>query len=664
MSIIQNLTSNRPVVQVDGRIIKQNASESQESLRSLETGERLSGKIISMTDEGGVKNAQIRLGDDMVISAKLQDGMNLREGQVVSFEVRGVSNQITLTPLYENTAVDPTTLKALNAAGIEVNQDTVNMVKSMMENGMGIDKNSLNTMHDIINSHPNTDASTLVQMKALDIPINEQNVLQFESYKNYEHQVVETMNSIMDDLPEAYNQLVQNGEGKAANDLYGGILDMLSKGVEQMEQMTVGKETAVIPEGNMVNPEVANTNTSNTGTIVMQEQGMETGEANTNAAVEAETVKAEAETGDTLLKATEAGDNTSEKVNPEAADNSNSEAKINPETGEKVAVKDMPETAENAVLKGSPEAAEGAQKGASLQGEPIQGQAPKAEAPTITLSNNFANIIKELNTNTGTAGPQMQKLIAQLQSDSHAKIDQTALLKELAEAYTSSAHSSEGAEKAFTKLFGNNEYNKLMKSIMQDEWLLKPDDVSVKENVQNLYERLNAQAKQLTQQLTTALGSDSKVAQSAANLQNNIDFMNQLNQMFHYVQLPLKMADQEAHGDLYVYSNGKRKFEPGDTVSAILHLDMDNLGPLDVYVKMKDNNVKTNFYVADESVIDLIAEHIDELSDRLNKRGYNMEARMMLHTDQDTDSEDPPVEAILDAKKTAFLSMTSFDARA
>ena len=664
MSIIQNLTSNRPVVQVDGRIIKQNASESQESLRSLETGERLSGKIISMTDEGGVKNAQIRLGDDMVISAKLQDGMNLREGQVVSFEVRGVSNQITLTPLYENTAVDPTTLKALNAAGIEVNQDTVNMVKSMMENGMGIDKNSLNTMHDIINSHPNTDASTLVQMKALDIPINEQNVLQFESYKNYEHQVVETMNSIMDDLPEAYNQLVQNGEGKAANDLYGGILDMLSKGAEQMEQMTAGKETAVIPEGNMANPEVANTNTSNTGTIVMQEQGMETGEANTNAAVEAETVKAEAETGDTLLKATEAGDNTSEKVNPEAADNSNSEAKINPETGEKVAVKDMPETTENAVLKGSPEAAEGAQKGASLQGEPIQGQAPKAEAPTITLSNNFANIIKELNTNTGTAGPQMQKLIAQLQSDSPAKIDQTALLKELAEAYTSSAHSSEGAEKAFTKLFGNNEYNKLMKSIMQDEWLLKPDDVSVKENVQNLYERLNAQAKQLTQQLTTALGSDSKVAQSAANLQNNIDFMNQLNQMFHYVQLPLKMADQEAHGDLYVYSNGKRKFEPGDTVSAILHLDMDNLGPLDVYVKMKDNNVKTNFYVADESVIDLIAEHIDELSDRLNKRGYNMEARMMLHTDQDTDSEDPPVEAILDAKKTAFLSMTSFDARA
>ena len=203
-----------------------------------------------------------------------------------------------------------------------------------------------------------------------------------------------------------------------------------------------------------------------------------------------------------------------------------------------------------------------------------------------------------------------------------------------------------------------------MKNVMQEEWLLKPDDVSVKENVENLYTRLNSQAKQLTQQLTESLGAGSKVAQSAMSLQNNIDFMNQINQMFHYVQLPLKMADQNAHGDLYVYSNGKKKFEPGDTVSAILHLDMDNLGPIDVYVKMRDMNVKTNFYVADDSVIDLIAEHIDELNERLNKRGYTMEAKMMLHTDQDDNSEDPPVSSLLDAKKTPFLSTTSFDARA
>ena len=278
MSIIQNLTQNRPVVQVDGRIVNQNAAKTQESLRSLETGERLSGKIISMSDENGVKNAQIRLGDDTVISAKLQDGMYLKEGQNISFEVRGTSGQITLTPLYENTSVDPTALKALNAAGIEVTQDTVNMVKTMMENGMGIDKNSLNEMKQLVNTHPKAEVTSLVQMKALDIPVTQQNIQQFESYKNYEHQVVETMKSIMDDLPEAYNQLVQSGEGQKANDLYGGILDMLSKGAEHMEQTMVRGESVeqaltqnAAPGINPENGEVAGS--ANGETAIIGENG-------------------------------------------------------------------------------------------------------------------------------------------------------------------------------------------------------------------------------------------------------------------------------------------------------------------------------------------------------------------------------------------------------
>ena len=134
--------------------------------------------------------------------------------------------------------------------------------------------------------------------------------------------------------------------------------------------------------------------------------------------------------------------------------------------------------------------------------------------------------------------------------------------------------------------------------------------------------------------------------------------------MFNYIQLPLKMSESDSHGDLYVYSNGKKKFEQGDTVSAILHLDMDNLGPVDVYVKMKDNNVKTNFYVADEEILDLIEEHLDMLTERLQKRGYNVQAKMMLHTDKDTDGEDAPVDEMFDINKMDIISVTSFDARA
>ena len=103
--------------------------------------------------------------------------------------------------------------------------------------------------------------------------------------------------------------------------------------------------------------------------------------------------------------------------------------------------------------------------------------------------------------------------------------------------------------------------------------------------------------------------------------------MNQLNQMFQYIQLPLQMAGQNANGDLYVYRNKNKKMSEDGSVSAILHLDMDNLGPVDVYVKLKDTKVTTNFYVADDSVIELLNDNIHILNERLEKRGHKHEKR-------------------------------------
>ncbi len=632
MSNIQNVTANRGLVQVDGKIVNQNYGKQQTQIVSLGTGDRVSGKILSMSNDSGNKNAQIKLLDNTVISAKLSDGMSLKEGQYVSFEVRGTSDShITLTPLYENTSVDPTALKALFAAGLEPTEDNLSMVRSMMENGMPIDKESLNSMQQVISLHPNTESSTLVQMKALNIPITEENIKQFESYKNYEHQMVETMDSIMDDLPEAYNSLAQNGEGKNANNLYGDILKMISEGYEQIEQATTTGNSSVAVAGEDT------TITEGAFKTMPQLQGFEvqTGETTT---LQSNTMQ-----NDMPLQATE-----------NLADSE--EAQIKLETEENIsanASKDFDQNAGKAMLSS-----------ALSEIDEVQLNNVVQNTKSVTVSGELAMIIKDLQQNTGFSGAEIAKLITASNTGESVQIDQAQLMKELAEAYTQSDTSSESAQNAFSKLFSNDDFNKIMKDAIKDQWLLDPKDVSSKENVEALYNRLNAQVKQLTGTLTEALGADSKIAQSATGLQNNINFMNQLNEMFNYIQLPLKMSEQDTHGELYVYSNGKRKFEPGETVSAILHLDMDNLGPLDVYVKMKDKNVKTNFYVADEATIDLIEDHIDILNERLNKRGYNMEAKMMLHTDMDDDSEDAAVSEMLNVKKMPVISMQSFDARA
>lgn len=44
--------------------------------------------------------------------------------------------------------------------------------------------------------------------------------------------------------------------------------------------------------------------------------------------------------------------------------------------------------------------------------------------------------------------------------------------------------------------------------------------------------------------------SNTSLAKAVSNLQGNIEFMNQINNAYHYVQIPLRMSNQNAHGDL------------------------------------------------------------------------------------------------------------------
>jgi flagellar hook-length control protein FliK len=123
--------------------------------------------------------------------------------------------------------------------------------------------------------------------------------------------------------------------------------------------------------------------------------------------------------------------------------------------------------------------------------------------------------------------------------------------------------------------------------------------------------------------------SESSVAQSAGALSDNVNFMNQLNEFVNYVQLPLKMAGEDANGELYVYTNRKNLSNSDGNFSALLHLDMEHLGPMDVYVTMRDyTKVNTNFYLQTEELLDFIEAHIDELTKRLTDKGYDTSMRV------------------------------------
>lgn len=222
--------------------------------------------------------------------------------------------------------------------------------------------------------------------------------------------------------------------------------------------------------------------------------------------------------------------------------------------------------------------------------------------------------------------------------------------------------SEEGAEdkSALFAMLDGKEFKSIMKSEMSRQWLILPEEVAKEHSVEKLYERLNSQMKQLNQTLAQTVRGDTPLARTVANVSNNIDFMNQMNQAFTYVQLPLKMQGKEAHGELFVYTNKKNLAREDGTVSALLHLDMEHLGSVDVHVALTDQKVSTKFYLKDDRALDLIADHIDILNERLNKRGYSMSAQFLNKPD-DTNVMD---EILEQNKNISVLSGYSFDARA
>ncbi len=212
------------------------------------------------------------------------------------------------------------------------------------------------------------------------------------------------------------------------------------------------------------------------------------------------------------------------------------------------------------------------------------------------------------------------------------------------------------------RLFAGKELEGLLKAEVSRQWLIDPRDVADPHKVEQLYERIREQSMRLHEAIQTAGKADLPVARSVQNLQNNVDFMNQMNHMFAYIQLPLKLAGNNAHGDLYVYTNKKNLAAKDGNVSALLHLDMEHLGALDVYVAMQQNKVNTNFTLQDESALDLIEQHISLLDERLMKRGYALKAQFQIKEEV---KEGGIMQTILNQEKNiSVLSRTSFDMRA
>ena len=172
------------------------------------------------------------------------------------------------------------------------------------------------------------------------------------------------------------------------------------------------------------------------------------------------------------------------------------------------------------------------------------------------------------------------------------------------------------------RIYHSDRFREILTKAFTDKWTLAPEEVGDKQKVEQFYTRLSAESEKLSQLMQEA-DTNHAAGSGAKNIHENISFMNELNQSFQYVQLPLKMAGKNANGELYVYTNKKNLAKKGGTLTALLHLDMANLGPMDVKISLEtEKAMLTTRFCLNEDVVAFMQEHMEELTQRLTRAGY------------------------------------------
>ena len=297
-----------------------------------------------------------------------------------------------------------------------------------------------------------------------------------------------------------------------------------------------------------------------------------------------------------------------------------------PEPGVDVTV--TPEEAEQTPVKPSATAPEA-----------VPGQKTIIEEPTETAPDNGQTIKENPGAEKTQEAPQLQNLQKLLKQGLETK--DIPLLRSI-------LHNSKVAE--------------LPAKLLADRWSIKPEDVESPERVEELYQKLGKQLKGLSNLLEENGQRGSSAYQNVTNLSQNVDFLQQINQTYAYIQLPLHLRQGEHKtGELFVYTNKKNLAKKDGQVSALLHLDMEHLGPLDVYVALKDTKVSTKFYVQNDTILDYLEANMDVLTERLQKRGYDCKCETTLHTELQQTAQ--AMAPLLKTEGSVPVAQYAFDVR-
>lgn len=514
----------------NGNAIRQTAQITGNMLLAqMQPGSTFSGDIIDVRGYA----IKILLGDEKTLDATTADSKNLNIGDHITFNVSSNDGKtVMIKPIKINNFNTNVLLKALEAAEVPTNDRNIKVVKTMMQNEMSIDKQSLSEMIKKVDTLEAEEPQDVVMMERHGIPLSKENVQQFAAYRNCEHRIMAQVDTVATQIPEILEEALQSNDSQTVASLGKEIIRLLNDDVDTTA--TYNKM-----------------NTSEDGTVkVIQKE---------NSYIKEQAVE----------------------------NNSEDEAFL-----EKLNIKD-----------------EG-----------------------VVLSVNTYN-------------------------DSKIKLTTEQVLGKL-----NNLNSEELKEFLVSVEFKDYIKDKVEKNFELNVNRLGDNETEVKENVKKLYERLDKKTELLMNLLENSGNKDNILYQTTSNMRNNMQFMQDLSQMAAYIQLPVKLNESKAHGDLYVFNRKNGKPVNKDSITAFLHLDLEHLGATDVDVLLEGKTLKTQFSLKDITSVKLVEEHLDELKERLTKRGYSVTLNVLVMPD--SSNENAFMNMLENDKPQISIKRYSFDVRA
>ena len=543
------------------------------SLSELSKGMIFEGTVNS------VRGNQVRLAlsNGQQITARLAGKLSFQQGQSVFFQVKSNDGySVEIRPYtVDGAGANLTLMDALKAAGLPVDGANLSMVNKMMEEQMPIDKTSLNQMYQIAQDNPEINVTTLVELKKFGLEITPENASQFENYLNDKQAITNAMDSFFDELP---------------NVLSSEELSMYRLAAQSRDILSI--VTDGLPEDVMVEQEYSD---------MSQYDALISGDAQTS-------------TKSRLFDVGELFESLNGTVETETVTDGEGITGTVSENVQESAALDM--TADEAAgTQNTENVAEDTQNAANTQ-------AAVNEQPSQSIPNTLGSILSD--EQIDQLNRQIKQLLPNLKDNDISLYTKDSSVVGTLNDIKNMLENTSADAAALRRLFSGDNFRLMIKDALQQQWLIKPDDLARNpKKMDGLYEKIEQQISRMEDIMKASGTQNSQASALAENIRGNVEFMNQVNEAYTYVQVPLKMNGQNASGQLYVYTNKKNISDPDRELSAFLHLDLDHLGSTDVSVKMLHKKVTTNFYLDSDESYALVKQFLPVLEKRLQDKGYN-----------------------------------------